>query len=51
MSYELGFPKLVCKGVSDVRGDIIVVECSWPVVFGVLARVATLNEEQLVSNS
>jgi hypothetical protein len=39
MSSELGFPKLVCKGVNDVIGDLIVVECSYHVVFGVPTEV------------
>jgi hypothetical protein len=39
MSLELVFPKLVYKGVNDVIGEIIVVECSCPIIFGVLAEV------------
>jgi hypothetical protein len=40
VSSELGFPKLVCKGVNDVIGEIIYVEGSCPVVFGVPVGVA-----------
>jgi hypothetical protein len=32
---ELGFPKLVCRGVNDVLGEEISVECCCPVVLGV----------------
>jgi hypothetical protein len=40
VSLELGFPKLVYKGVNDVIGEIISVEGSCPVVFGVPTGVA-----------
>jgi hypothetical protein len=39
MSSELGFPKLVCKGVNDVIGEITIVECYCLVVFGVPIQV------------
>jgi hypothetical protein len=32
---ELGFSKMVCRGVNDVMGEEISVECCCPVVFGV----------------
>jgi hypothetical protein len=35
MSSELGVPKLVYKGVNEGMGEIIVVDISGPVVFGV----------------
>jgi hypothetical protein len=43
VSSELGFSKMVCKGVSDVIGDKIYVEGSCPVVFGVLVGVAGIE--------
>jgi hypothetical protein len=39
-SSGLGFPKLVCKGVNDVIGEIIDVDCSYPIIFGVPEEVA-----------
>ena len=36
---ELGFPKLVYRGVNDVKGEGISVEFYWPIVLGVPTRV------------
>ena len=43
VSSELGFPKLVCKGVNDVIGESVSVEGSCHVVFGVLAGVVVVE--------
>ena len=43
VSLELGFPKLVCKGVNDVIGEPILVEGACPVVFGVPTKVAGIE--------
>ena len=37
---ELGFPKLVCRGVSDVMGVEISMDCCCSVVFEVTTGVA-----------
>jgi hypothetical protein len=39
VSSELGFPKLVCRWVNDAMGEVIAMECCYPVVFGVPAEV------------
>jgi hypothetical protein len=39
VSSELGFLKLVCRGVNDAMGEAISVECCCPVVFGVPTEV------------
>jgi hypothetical protein len=36
---EVGFPKLDCRGVSDVMGEAISVECCYSMVFEMLAGV------------
>jgi hypothetical protein len=43
VSWELGFPKLVCRGVNDVIGEVILVEGSCPVVFKVPVEVSSVE--------
>jgi len=44
---ELGFPKLVCRGVNVVMGEAISVECCCTIVFGVPAEVVGVEWETI----
>jgi len=43
VSSELGFLKLVCRGVNDAMGEEISMECCCPVVFGASTEVVDVE--------
>jgi hypothetical protein len=47
MTFELGVPNLVAKGVNEAIGEIIVVELSRPVVLRILEEVIGVEGEKI----